>query len=73
MTIYDSAYPTRVTVDSVIINVNRNSEAPKFVESSYDKTIEEDYPLAREVLTVEANDADGVSVQQPRDVYPLLI
>ncbi len=41
--------------------VNRNPTSPTFDPSQYSKTLSDNYPLATEVLKVDAADPDGVS------------
>ena len=42
-------------------SVNRNPTSPTFDPSQYSETLSDNYPLATEVLKVNAVDPDGVS------------
>ena len=59
---YDTAYPDATVTTSVEIRVNRNANAPQFVEDSYDEIISENFPLVTEVVRVEAKDLDGDNI-----------
>ena len=48
----------------VEITVRRNVNAPVFLEDEYPKTIAENYPVGETVITVAAQDADGVSIDR---------
>ena len=61
-TAYDSVNPMQVAVSELTIRVLRNQNGPVFNPRIYDETIADVYPVGGVVLTVTANDADGVSV-----------
>ena len=56
---YDTSFPKSRSIGLVTINVNRNSNAPRFSQGLFEKTLSDDYPLVTEVLTVNATDPDG--------------
>ena len=62
MTAVDDAEPGRVATVDVTIVVIRNANAPKFLESQYQKTVLQDMPLGEAIIVVNATDEDGVSV-----------
>jgi hypothetical protein len=58
---YDSLYPGNVATATVVINVERNPNKPKFETETYTVTIDEKHMLGMAVLNITANDADQVT------------
>ena len=67
---FDDAYPENVVSEIVRVTVQRNANPPKFVQRSYTQGISETFPIGGSVLTVVANDEDGVSHSMALLVYP---
>lgn len=57
---YDSADPTLRDTADVAISVTRNPSVPRWSESVYRRTVNEEYSMGVPVLTVLATDTDGV-------------
>jgi hypothetical protein len=57
---YDLGTPERETVQraTVTVNVLRNNNAPQFIRTPYQTTINRDQGLNTAILTVTATDAD---------------
>lgn len=60
---YDTAVPTQRTTSDVTIFVSRNVNNPQFTNQRFQNRIPESYGLGQAVLTVTANDNDGVSIK----------
>ena len=58
---HDTAYPDNVGSATVLVDVERNPNAPVFNASEYALTVDEKLGLGEEVITVAATDADQVS------------
>ena len=58
----DTFYPNNVAVANVIITVIRNPSGPQFVRASYVQNVAEYERAGAQLLTVSANDLDGVGV-----------
>ncbi|KAK3745550.1 hypothetical protein RRG08_040225, partial [Elysia crispata] len=57
---YDSARPTRVATQNVVITVSRNANGPVFIPSAtYTTTVLESIALASSVIQVTATDSDN--------------
>ena len=63
MTAIDDAEPGRVATVDVTIVVIRNANAPKFLESQYQKTVSQETPLGESIIGVNATDDDGVGIR----------
>lgn len=59
---YDTLDPTRRTEANVLININRNPNAPIFSEQSYFITVQESVALGTNIRTLTATDNDGDTV-----------
>ena len=59
--VYDSADPRLQDTSDVTIRVTRNPSVPQWSEVRYTRTINEEYPLGDDILTVLATDNDNVS------------
>ncbi len=60
MTAVDDAEPGRMATADVTILVQRNANAPKFSETQYRVEVSDRATLGEPVVTVEAEDEDGV-------------
>ena len=58
---YDDIYPDNIATALVTIDVTRNPNDPRFVDETYEKTLDEKHPLGGNVLTIRASDDDNVS------------
>ncbi|KAL5018742.1 hypothetical protein ScPMuIL_004464 [Solemya velum] len=56
---YDSAWPNDRAHTNLTISINRNPNAPSFIEASYLRTVNESYPLGVSLVQIEATDLDG--------------
>lgn len=59
---YDSDWPNNVVESTLTININRNPGFISFRLPSYSETINGDFPVSDIVLSVAADDSDGVSL-----------
>lgn len=57
---YDSYYAYNYAETTCTISVIRNPNAPVFTSAVYEQTINEDYPVGDVILSISANDLDGV-------------
>ncbi|XP_041363172.1 uncharacterized protein LOC121378881 isoform X2 [Gigantopelta aegis] len=57
----DGGTPNKVAIEVLTVTIKRNFLAPNFSNSSYEKTILENHPVASKVLTVFASDGDLTS------------
>lgn len=62
MTAYDSLATRLVATATVTIQVTRNPSTPVFELTSYQKTINEYYPIGQMVLNITATDPDNVGI-----------
>lgn len=60
--VYDSAVPNMKTTATVTINVNRNKQAPFFLDSSYTKVIDPNTAISATVLTIRARDPENGNI-----------
>lgn len=60
---YDSFYPQDFVEERVVIDVTRNEFAPEYINTPYRVTIDEDTPVGRAVIDVNATDRNGVCMQ----------
>lgn len=58
---YDSDRPDDTAHTNLTVNVNRNPNAPNFIDSNYQRTVNESYPISVSLVQIEASDNDGVS------------
>ncbi|XP_046564129.1 protocadherin Fat 1-like, partial [Haliotis rubra] len=56
---YDSFYPQDFVEERVVIDVTRNEFAPEYINTPYRVTIDEDTPVGRAVIDVNATDRNG--------------
>lgn len=61
--VYDSALPDVRAEQSYNVKVNRNPSNPAFLASFYSISIKENYAIGGAVISVNATDADGVSLE----------
>ena len=59
MICYDSMYPEQVAVETIVVKVRRNENAPIFVESEYRIELTESQRLGSSIVQLEASDLDG--------------
>lgn len=60
----DNGIPIKEDEATILINVQRNLNKPKFEENLYTATIEETEDVGYEVTQVLASDVDGVSPEE---------
>ncbi|KAL5018741.1 hypothetical protein ScPMuIL_004463 [Solemya velum] len=58
----DKGVPSKQANTQVFIYIQRNKFPPKFSPSTYEETVDEDFPSGDRVVTVYAQDPDGDSV-----------
>ncbi|KAI6191302.1 hypothetical protein M3Y97_00213900 [Aphelenchoides bicaudatus] len=65
VTVVDSGTPqlsTSCSVEVKLVKINKNQHQPRFTETVYEASIEENRPKHTELLTLKATDLDGTAV-----------
>ena len=61
VSVYDSGAPGREDQTTLVININRNLNTPRFNQTNYQDTVYDYEPVGSSVLTVYATDSDITS------------
>lgn len=78
MQAFDSGSPRKYDTETVIVNVNRNTQPPVFQTQNYEITISETQSLGTSIIRVVATDPDALFVSGlffydfPNDNYKMV-